>query len=298
MRFSEREEPAMTQRMESKKTVVAPQRVAYRRWALPFGAVAGLAAAVGLGLQLNGEPSGDAADQIIASRHDVSSSGAHAHPLDDSRAGAVIDRQSGHAEPFAPDGIHETPERQVAADMPGATSTAFARPDPDGRESHARPTGLASSSAARDEQDTATEQVLDYRTPVTLTDASQAIASRMQYTDVIHITNDGDRIVLGDAMGNRVWESGDASSPSEHAAADAGSSAPAANENETVSGGSAQPDYIDVYPGCPRVLPEGSDEAMAKERQALYGCIYLASCSIYGDADGACLWYLTGNNRI
>lgn len=59
----------------------------------------------------------------------------------------------------------------------------------------------------------------------------------------------------------------------------------------------ARPDYEDVYPGCPGVLPPSSNEQMAAERLALYGCVYYAVCELPTDLNPVvCTWYL--NHKV
>lgn len=113
--------------------------------------------------------------------------------------------------------------------------------------------------------------------------------------EVMHITNVGDRIVV-----TRGAEGPRATATPEQSAGDSGSAAASHGSNESVDGNpdsagavEQRPDYEDVYPGCPRVLPQGADEKMALERQQLYGCLYYESCaSPVNDEPPYCTWHL------
>lgn len=151
---------------------------------------------------------------------------------------------------------------------------------------------------------------------------------------VLHITNVGDRIVVTEAIaGSRVLPVGEAPTAAAGDAymapapvvepvpaltqADAVTVAPvltpAPVTQAPTSAGPSRPqppadvdedagtppraDYEDVYPGCPRVLPQGAGEEMANERLALYGCLYYAVCAMpTEDSPATCTWYL--NQKI
>jgi hypothetical protein len=106
--------------------------------------------------------------------------------------------------------------------------------------------------------------------------------------DVLHITNVGDKIVVtrGGAEGPRATATPERS-------AGYGSNESAGGDQDTAGAVEPRPDYEDVYPGCPRVLPQGADERMALERQQLYGCLYYESCALPVDNEPPyCTWYL------
>lgn len=114
------------------------------------------------------------------------------------------------------------------------------------------------------------------------------VANDVQRTGVLHITNIGNRIVVSNEPRNS----------SATAAPQSGSQrvAPTAPD-ESIPTGQAAPlaDYEDVYPGCPRTLPQGADEQMARQRQELYGCQYLQTCELANEESAAsCTWYLVG----
>jgi hypothetical protein len=61
------------------------------------------------------------------------------------------------------------------------------------------------------------------------------------------------------------------------------------------SSDSADYEYDEVYPGCPRTLPPGADPQMAAEYLQLYQCRYLESClTATAEAEAICTWYLMG----
>jgi len=113
--------------------------------------------------------------------------------------------------------------------------------------------------------------------------------------EVLHITNVGDRIVVTrDSDGQAV-----VTEPANTGrSAESATSLTDSNDSTGGSWGSdgsqtQQPDYEDVYPGCPRVLPQGADEHMALERQQLYGCLYYESCAMLVDEElPYCTWHL------
>jgi len=105
---------------------------------------------------------------------------------------------------------------------------------------------------------------------------------------ILHITNDGDRVVVSDAS-HRVILVSDGSTGSSDDNALSAVAAPDAQPE------GAQGDYDDIYPGCPRTLPGDSSQAMIDERAQLYGCRYLQSCLAATDeAPAVCTWDLVG----
>ncbi len=109
---------------------------------------------------------------------------------------------------------------------------------------------------------------------------------------VLHITNVGDRILVSESTGdtgtgeraNRPVSFHDAAPTPEDRAS---------GEAPAVDASARRPDYEDLYPGCPAVLPPSADEQMAAERLELYGCLYYAVCSRATDTDPVtCTWYL------
>ena len=113
--------------------------------------------------------------------------------------------------------------------------------------------------------------------------------------DVLHITNVGDRIIATrGAEGPRATAAPEQSTGYSRSATPTYGSNEPADENQDSAGTVEQrPDYEDVYPGCPRVLPQGADEKMALERQQLYGCLYNESCANPVDNEPPyCTWHL------
>lgn len=113
--------------------------------------------------------------------------------------------------------------------------------------------------------------------------------------EVLHITNVGDRIVVSRGPDGQYA----AAAPETTSQSAVSAISPRATSEPTgggldPDGSQAQrPDYEDVYPGCPRVLPQGADEQMALERQQLYGCLYNQSCGLSEDGETPyCTWYL------
>lgn len=116
---------------------------------------------------------------------------------------------------------------------------------------------------------------------------------------VLHITNQGDQIILSYDQTPGVdlpsgGSSGQAASPGTSSATEDSLSNGAEEgsdpESEQLS------EYTEVYPGCPRALPFGSDKSMAQQMRSDYGCVYLRSCTSRNDevTEGSCTWYLTG----
>lgn len=122
---------------------------------------------------------------------------------------------------------------------------------------------------------------------------------------ILHITNQGDRIVVTESVASDASyaQTGMAENLDSALAVTGPTSIGIDNrpvrdaDEEDGVVGSPRPDYEDVYPGCPRVLPPGSDEIAANERLALYGCLYYAVCTPATDSDPVtCTWYL--NQKI
>lgn len=114
--------------------------------------------------------------------------------------------------------------------------------------------------------------------------------------DVIHISNVGDRIIMSrepsDGSSGGILQVGGPEPASGAGAADG-----VADTDEADAPAATRPDYEDVYPGCPRVLPQGADEVMAAERLQLYGCLYYAVCDFLAEGGtSSCTWYL--NQKI
>ena len=113
--------------------------------------------------------------------------------------------------------------------------------------------------------------------------------------EVLHITNVGDRIVVTrDSDGQSVvTEPANTGRSAESATSSSGSNDATVGSWSSDGSQLQRPDYEDVYPGCPRVLPQGSDEQMALERQQLYGCLYYESCAMpVDDEPPYCTWHL------
>jgi hypothetical protein len=109
--------------------------------------------------------------------------------------------------------------------------------------------------------------------------------------EVLHITNVGDRIIATRGAGGQYVDV--ASARSTGYSVSYGSNTPADDNQHAAEAVEPRPDYEDVYPGCPRVLPQGADEKMALERQQLYGCLYHESCATpVDDEPPYCTWHL------
>lgn len=121
---------------------------------------------------------------------------------------------------------------------------------------------------------------------------SERTESRPVVDQVIHITNVGDRIVVSNDPTGIIADT--ATQPLHSNSADIN------QDLDVTTGTDAEPpnqlaDYEELYPGCPRVLPIGSDTQMAMERQQLYGCRYLESCDTATEEQAAsCIWHLVG----
>lgn len=129
----------------------------------------------------------------------------------------------------------------------------------------------------------------------------RALEPTASYADtVLYITNVGDRIVVSRTPDGQSADAAPAASAgraetSVDRYATTGHSGNGDADNEQASEGtsSQRPDYEDVYPGCPRVLPPGANEVMALERKQLYGCLYFESCQLpEGSEAPSCTWYL------
>lgn len=113
---------------------------------------------------------------------------------------------------------------------------------------------------------------------------------------VLHITNVGDRIVVSEAVPGATAAT-DVPQPQRYPSSAVNRPQDAATAVDDPGAHSPRPDYEDVYPGCPRVLPQGADETMADERLALYGCLYYQVCELpTEDSPVMCTWYL--NQKI
>lgn len=149
---------------------------------------------------------------------------------------------------------------------------------------------VQSADAERDEApDQAVQEARDSRF------AAPAAAVPPPAADpVIHITNVGDRIVISNDPQGLLQDSVAQSSGSAAAGQidrDADTGGASGTDSETPE--QSLSDYDEVYPGCPRALPPGSDAQMAAERLQLYGCRYLASCNTATEeAEASCTWYL------
>ena len=111
--------------------------------------------------------------------------------------------------------------------------------------------------------------------------------------EVTHISNDGNGSVISSGSAGVRPDAGTlpnaaGSNPSSNQ--DTGAMPDATQEPAT-----QQAAYEELYPGCPRTLPPGSDEQMAAERMQLYGCRYLESCNTATEERAtSCTWYLMG----
>jgi hypothetical protein len=237
----------------------------------------------------------------------------------------------------AADGFHDGTVAMVARAgvIEAATSTALPGLPPHGLADGSMPSG-GSESAVTDKSPASDDAAAAYDAGTGADAAASAAEERPQASErVLHITNVGDRIVITDSIsGARMIPVSDAATEVTGEAYTATApvmepvTAPAELVMATVepvvatapvtnvpmSGGVNRPqppadveedagslppraDYEDVYPGCPRVLPQGAGEEMAKERLALYGCLYYAECAMPTDTDPAiCIWYL--NQKI
>lgn len=123
--------------------------------------------------------------------------------------------------------------------------------------------------------------------------AAEQVMSGSPANDVIHISSDGGEIDISNGSAGGVLDSSaPPNDPGSDASSlqDSGAMSDAAQEPET-----QQADYEELYPGCPRTLPKGSDEQMAAERMQLYGCRYLESCdTATEEREASCTWYLMG----
>lgn len=107
--------------------------------------------------------------------------------------------------------------------------------------------------------------------------------------EVLNITNIGDRIVVSrHAPGAPVI----APVPPRSVSAETDADNSGNGDEQADTGAAQRPDYEDVYPGCPRVLPEGADAQMAQQRQRDYGCLYYESCAISEESPPPCRWHL------
>lgn len=113
---------------------------------------------------------------------------------------------------------------------------------------------------------------------------------------VLHITNVGDRIVVSEATPGTTAAT-DVPQPQRYPANAVNRPQGTTTAVDDSAAPSPRADYEDVYPGCPGVLPQGADEAMADERLALYGCLYYQVCELpTEDSPVMCTWYL--NQKI
>lgn len=145
------------------------------------------------------------------------------------------------------------------------------RPDAPGSDSH----GLSSPWEA-DEAD----------------DGEDAASLATVTSRVLHITNVGDRILVSERTGDTGAGERASRPVSFHDAAPMPEDR-ASDGEHTADASARRPDYEDLYPGCPAVLPPSADEQMAAERLALYGCLYYTVCELATDTDPVtCTWYL------
>lgn len=112
--------------------------------------------------------------------------------------------------------------------------------------------------------------------------------------EILHITNIGDRIIVSrQPEGSHPESAADRRENPRSTGTTAVPGQQYADENAgPTEESAARPDYEDVYPGCPRILPQGADAQMALERQQNYGCLYYESCEISEESPPPCRWYL------
>ena len=183
-------------------------------------------------------------------------------------------------------GYFMTDEQPADADLPVQHIPTVAAPIPDRAAEPPRPVAEL----------TVPDSIVVRSAPSVEPDIHQdrnKVANDAQKSDVLHITNVGDRIVVSHEPRN---SSATAVPQAGSQRVDLVNQVPTAPDESVTTGQEARlADYEDVYPGCPRVLPQGADEQMARQRQDLYGCQYLSSCEPASDESAAsCTWYLVG----
>lgn len=192
----------------------------------------------------------------------------------------------------------------------GAASAQDSRTTPQGpaADSGQQSTARANTAAApvgADAQAAAEEQEIEeqrlYEAAVADSAEQEASAAAAQAAPgsepVLHITNVGDKIIASyDQNVIETWTAQQPAAEQSTAQAPATDAPDAGDESDAEQDGHPLPDSTEVYPGCPRALPAGTDKLMVQQMGELYGCKYLSSCISPTDEvpDAICTWHLVG----
>lgn len=198
--------------------------------------------------------------------------------------------------PDLPAGQIESVGENKRSNQPDASAIVNSQPPQHGRPDSAFSVSGGASSASNGTQSLAQEDDADDMAGGISDPGGRPLELAARSVDeVLHITNVGDRIVV-----TRESDGQSVVTEPANSGRSAGSATSLSDSNDSTGGSwgrdgsqTQRPDYEDVYPGCPRVLPQGADEQMALERQQLYGCLYYESCALpVDDEPPYCTWHL------